>query len=143
MDRLETNTPYSKTCFYVVFTFQYGQIRNKKYFNVSFACYNIYIPVWIDQKLKRIKTVSSQGVYLHSSMDRLETKLIVLGIGTLNLFTFQYGQIRNYDIIDNEADLFSFTFQYGQIRNKKREQKEYLPFQNLHSSMDRLETNDT
>ena len=35
----------------------------------------------------------------------------------LSGFTFQYGQIRNFEYIDHLALVVEFTFQYGQIRN--------------------------
>ena len=37
----------------LIFTFQYGQIRNSREINKYYRCINIYIPVWLDQKLQR------------------------------------------------------------------------------------------
>ena len=50
MDRLETGIDIAKMIFDIIFTFQYGQIRNflTLYFYTAFL--RIYIPVWIDQK---------------------------------------------------------------------------------------------
>ena len=72
--------------------------------NQAVFCSRIYIPVWIDQKL--------------SSMDRLETIKNIASLFIIFKFTFQYGQIRNFN--------FFYII--------------YLCEVNLHSSMDRLET---
>ena len=122
MDRLETNiqTHFLNSLF--LFTFQYGQIRNKGMFLVDLKKIKIYIPVWIDQKhitylatcslfphlhssMDRLETHNNpefrkdlREFHLHSSMDRLETQELSLMQHLLSRFTFQYGQIRNnYD----------------------------------------------
>ena len=56
---------------------------------------SIYIPVWIDQKLPQVSTETTEPTYLHSSMDRLETLAKLYVSDGADLFTFQYGQIRN------------------------------------------------
>ena len=56
----------------------------------------IYIPVWIDQKHLRMMTNTYTEKNLHSSMDRLETIVIIVELKNQMRFTFQYGQIRNY-----------------------------------------------
>ena len=73
MDRLETFTPLSNLFYFKLFTFQYGQIRNIMYFFARNRSKSIYIPVWIDQKLKKIVCHLDILDNLHSSMDRLET----------------------------------------------------------------------
>ena len=50
MDRLETKPSNALSNFLKVFTFQYGQIRNKAIKIPKSPCLIIYIPVWIDQK---------------------------------------------------------------------------------------------
>ena len=73
MDRLETGDLYNLLITTSLFTFQYGQIRNKYYhYNIDKDLL-IYIPVWIDQKLLDIETKYLYYSNLHSSMDRLET----------------------------------------------------------------------
>ena len=55
----------------------------------------IYIPVWIDQKLKDDGEEGSAEANLYSSMDRLETTGEKMPSNAWELFIFQYGQIRN------------------------------------------------
>ena len=95
MVRLETVDKATPTKFTLQFTFQYGQIRN--YYNRQFICKSksIYIPVWLDQKLRRLDAKGNGYLHLHSSMVRLETTFILLSSSFLKSFTFQYGQIRN------------------------------------------------
>ena len=61
--------------FLKAFTFQYGQIRNEYLLKIIFNLWIIYIPVWLDQKLRNL----NKDFYRWLS------------------FTFQYGQIRNVD----------------------------------------------
>ena len=55
----------------------------------------IYIPVWIDQKRNSYSIKSDYQRNLYSSMDRLETYNYKGIQPELNVFIFQYGQIRN------------------------------------------------
>ena len=95
MDRLETGNSTSIVCNSSAFTFQYGQIRNLLAIPELMLPGEIYIPVWIDQKLNLQQPIDLQRriyipvwidqklvyiiftcthyFYLHSSMDRLET----------------------------------------------------------------------
>ena len=57
----------------LVFTFQYGQIRNACKTLLIYLLVMIYIPVWIDQKHILYFLMKYRNLYLHSSMDRLET----------------------------------------------------------------------
>ena len=73
MDRLETGVNNYVVAINKEFTFQYGQIRNVQCRQEYKAYFIIYIPVWIDQKLRNV-FLFVDGMYdLHSSMDRLET----------------------------------------------------------------------
>ena len=76
---------------------------------------------------------------LHSSMVRLE--IAVNGdLNTIELiFTFQYGQIRNFDNWRYTTNKVLFTFQYGQIRNQQGICRHHPRTKHLHSSMVRLE----
>ena len=56
----------------------------------------IYIPVWLDQKLEREDNAVQRRVNLHSSMVRLETTYRIDSLFFSKIFTFQYGQIRNF-----------------------------------------------
>ena len=51
MDRLETYTFFVLLQQFIRFTFQYGQIRNFTEEEIVDRYIDIYIPVWIDQKL--------------------------------------------------------------------------------------------
>ena len=77
------------------FTFQYGQIRNNIIIAINSSINDIYIPVWLDQKLIMTLTLQDVYCYLHSSMVRLEIRTDLNDIITNTKFTFQYGQIRN------------------------------------------------
>ena len=140
MDRLETLLTISSCLHFNVFTFQYGQIRNVTLlFFIQIPAF-IYIPVWIDQKLLLQAHVRPVALNLHSSMDRLET----LNWGTApsdeTLFTFQYGQIRN--LIDSQIRIyFKKIYIPVWIDQKLVSIAQMVSItQNLHSSMDRLET---
>ena len=97
---------------------------------------DIYIPVWIDQKQNKYCNILQYEKNLHSSMDRLETRLHPTSYDNLHSsmdrletrikreknkreqrFTFQYGQIRNSLLKLAPPANTAFTFQYGQIRN--------------------------
>ena len=73
MDRLETYTFFVLLQQFIRFTFQYGQIRNFTEEEIVDRYIDIYIPVWIDQKLSYSKGIGRRYADLHSSMDRLET----------------------------------------------------------------------
>ena len=55
------------------FTFQYGQIRKLQKLYVQYAVYDIYIPVWLDQKDEAVEEMAYILSNLHSSMVRLES----------------------------------------------------------------------
>ena len=82
MDRLETDNNNYKVDDWFEFTFQYGQIRNKLYTSNRIKTSYIYIPVWIDQKQRKIAKASKKRSNLHSSMDRLETDNIPKPVNT-------------------------------------------------------------
>ena len=162
MDRLETILNVGCGFSIVKFTFQYGQIRNISISHIVFTNREIYIPVWIDQKLNITEYQALLIFNLHSSMDRLETLVSLTTEIYHKEFTFQYGQIRNLNATVKSPCCIVFTFQYGQIRNERfinnviKKQLIYIPvwidqkhisvlmkqqiFSHLHSSMDRLET---
>ena len=142
MVRLETYGDRPSLSPKLKFTFQYGQIRNSSSFLTDTGFVDIYIPVWLDQKLVHIVSLHLSMFHLHSSMVRLETIDEVYDINNIPAFTFQYGQIRNqYLKIENQAHyshlhssmvrletktdrahyhvILLFTFQYGQIRNQQ------------------------
>ena len=121
MDRLETGYYSTYIIVFVIFIFQYGQIRN----------------------IVRSCTVFTIYRDLYSSMDRLETFKYNKDTKQIELFIFQYGQIRNlpfnpskpklrkylYSSMDrletlqtsaSDASSAQFIFQYGQIRNRGR-----------------------
>ena len=52
MVRLETKTKRPHYHVILLFTFQYGQIRNLWHMLLEHTNYDIYIPVWLDQKLR-------------------------------------------------------------------------------------------
>ena len=163
MDRLET---FAITIFELSlssFTFQYGQIRNILVFHLQLLESIIYIPVWIDQKPNRRQSQSYSRTYLHSSMDRLETNISSLKTLPIPAFTFQYGQIRNLILLNlywGAVLIYipvwidqKLYIQYHLLLYYLRiyipvwiDQKHTLYFTesqvkiNLHSSMDRLET---
>ena len=73
-------------------------------------------------------------------MDRLETKDIKLASKELQLFTFQYGQIRN---IYNENVKAETALIYIPVWIDQKQRHDCISNTNhryLHSSMDRLET---
>ena len=118
MDRLETFLGTLNLLTYLSFTFQYGQIRNQKYNEDPERLDNIYIPVWIDQKLIDIDT----------------TDLLS------KIFTFQYGQIRN---LEKRGVTNIYTQIYIPVWIDQKLcflRSLYMRTLNLHSSMDRLET---
>ena len=84
MDRLETLLCNSISGFFSLFIFQYGQIRNDKYIDLSNKQVIIYIPVWIDQKRKYLITRKTDKLDLYSSMDRLETEPTTVYINCLD-----------------------------------------------------------
>ena len=101
-----------------VFTFQYGQIRNKYAWINEQGVKAIYIPVWLDQKLYSIQQTNARDEDLHSSMVRLEIRKTIQLLDVQTKFTFQYGQIRNPTVSSSLFLYKTFTFQYGQIRNE-------------------------
>ena len=100
------------------FTFQYGQIRNPFLICSKGLGKEIYIPVWLDQKLKSAGFV----------------------VGRQFTFTFQYGQIRNRCLCcshDWNAHIYIPVW----LDQKPIERKtSFISFFYLHSSMVRLET---
>ena len=140
MDRLETVKGAVVNTAKAVFTFQYGQIRNSVFpFRLS-TSYDIYIPVWIDQKLQEEEQEYHRIDHLHSSMDRLETNKCFDSECKTISFTFQYGQIRNTSTVcrtnSNEQIYIPVWIDQKRIVMPG---KVYTKF-DLHSSMDRLET---
>ena len=140
MVRLETEKGRNIAKNVKKFTFQYGQIRNIYLEKQKRHQSCIYIPVWLDQKPSVIVLVKLIQKNLHSSMVRLETTSPCLYLTFKLLFTFQYGQIRNWcqslrwcqslkiyipvwldqkQIPAEYKNIITekFTFQYGQIRN--------------------------
>ena len=96
MVRLETFIANKKENYSILFTFQYGQIRNSSDFLTDTGFVDIYIPVWLDQKQIDDTFVKRGKVNLHSSMVRLETIKQDTIPPESYTFTFQYGQIRNW-----------------------------------------------
>ena len=72
MVRLEILRIIADRDYFTTFTFQYGQIRNYKEPSLFFINCNIYIPVWLDQKLELDTFYVWSNIDLHSSMVRLE-----------------------------------------------------------------------
>ena len=121
MVRLEMEKFSALFIIHMIFTFQYGQIRNsfqtfgrkrgakiyipvwldQKYTYLEFInkMIEIYIPVWLDQKLLRLKLSISEVLDLHSSMVRLEIFSSHVAFVSPTIFTFQYGQIRNFVVL--------------------------------------------
>ena len=100
----------------------------------------IYIPVLIDQKLYTNCTCKIQTMNLHSSMDRLETLKNYYIKKYRGKFTFQYGQIRNQN---NKNNLYIKEQIYIPVwidQKPRRWRNKTNSCNNLHSSMDRLET---
>ena len=95
MDRLETLLKVEILTRTEIFIFQYGQIRNAGRTFVKDSNGNIYIPVWIDQKLIEYQNNKELKNNLYSSMDRLENFMTVKVKTAVTAFIFQYGQIRN------------------------------------------------
>ena len=95
MVRLEIDKRLTDFQRILLFTFQYGQIRNKPIDNYEIWFTRIYIPVWLDQKFYILKHFYLCLKDLHSSMVRLEMPSLVIPNIFLSAFTFQYGQIRN------------------------------------------------
>ena len=162
MDRLET---YKKLIVFILYQKIYIPVWIDQKHELELGCFIaslIYIPVWIDQKQCIYFTTNTIIVDLHSSMDRLETVQNISLSHFACSFTFQYGQIRNLASKLGFRPILRFTFQYGQIRNVCLtlkicwhfgiyipvwiDQKPisnyfiYRPLFYLHSSMDRLET---
>ena len=140
MDRLETFPTDQISAVSGLFTFQYGQIRNAHYHVILLGMKSIYIPVWIDQKRITNNQSKTELKNLHSSMDRLETRLISRCPPSYDKFTFQYGQIRNLEdtYICNHVVRIYIPVWIDQKLKKKI--KKLASIINLHSSMDRLET---
>ena len=162
MDRLETPFLLGQGLARSGFTFQYGQIRNKQPDLIALVIRGIYIPVWIDQKRDKLTHIavvtiiyipvwidqklnykskpSTNVLNLHSSMDRLETLFCCL-IGLFIFeFTFQYGQIRN--CLQKTATYRHYIIYIPVwIDQKPLVPSYYVVYcKDLHSSMDRLET---
>ena len=72
MVRLEILGIAVLTAPFLVFTFQYGQIRNDFKRQAYAYIYDIYIPVWLDQKYVEANEDEDPFSNLHSSMVRLE-----------------------------------------------------------------------
>ena len=96
MVRLEIYRAKEFCILMIVFTFQYGQIRNYSQDRIAGLLKRIYIPVWLDQKYIRFTNAKTFTSYLHSSMVRLEMPSKNIFTVQDEPFTFQYGQIRNY-----------------------------------------------
>ena len=77
-----------------VFTFQYGQIRKTRAITDATFTFEIYIPVWLDQKDRKQLYFIYVVKDLHSSMVRLESPFQNGLYANNTEFTFQYGQIR-------------------------------------------------
>ena len=60
-----------------IFTFQYGQIRKEAFILLMVAENEIYIPVWLDQKVNYIYLTVLYSPNLHSSMVRLESIALI------------------------------------------------------------------
>ena len=95
MVRLETIHDTKLQFMTMLFTFQYGQIRNRNEKGYLSLNKNIYIPVWLDQKRWSNVHRCIKIKHLHSSMVRLETPGCCSSSMLSCIFTFQYGQIRN------------------------------------------------
>ena len=121
MDRLETFYLNDERVGYGLFTFQYGQIRNRKFKNNLFFYFIIYIPVWIDQKPSDSSSSDDSSDDLHSSMDRLETYIYLEIFAPIDLFTFQYGQIRNginiYNAVNSEKIYIPVWIDQKHVKN--------------------------
>ena len=117
MVRLEIIYPVKPSFPSCTFTFQYGQIRNYIIFFQFFLKFQIYIPVWLDQK-----SVVLYRVQLYPLK-----------------FTFQYGQIRNDNFIiwmNFKEDIYIPVWLDQKYRKRLYI---YTARKNLHSSMVRLE----
>ena len=51
----------------------------------------IYIPIWIDLKVRKALLTVTADLYLHSNMDRFESILFNTQLVADEQFTFQYG----------------------------------------------------
>ena len=185
MDRLETTETLLVGELWKKFTFQYGQIRNFLSHSASYGVNGIYIPVWIDQKHIRVIRINEKKkiyipvwidqkrtnatatkrvrLYLHSSMDRLETNLLFAmtfkakmiyipvwidqkHIKHILLMLILFYLHSSMDRLETQTCTSAsirykrFTFQYGQIRNTAGYTAKKLEWKTLYSSMDRLET---
>ena len=140
MDRLETNYIYLTYFFCSLFTFQYGQIRNRNVIQLQQKQKSIYIPVWIDQKQEQVQEVQQVQHHLHSSMDRLETCCMTVSMIHRLVFTFQYGQIRNKKQKASKQSSIQIYIPVWIDQKPKDLEATGLNKLNLHSSMDRLET---
>ena len=119
MDRLETFQLSVLIGDISEFTFQYGQIRNLLCNIKEFTKLEIYIPIWIDQKLQKQSLNELTIFNLHSNMDRLETcAKVVFMLECPSIYIpiwIDQKQINKYQKLDKDEE---FTFQYGQIRNE-------------------------
>ena len=80
-------------------------------------------------------------INLHSSMDRLETEERIERICAFLEFTFQYGQIRNDTILDMHSKSEAIYIPVWIDQKQSFLNSFFTNNANLHSSMDRLETN--
>ena len=71
------------------------RLETQRQFKNVNTFYQIYIPVWIDQKPKYKIEYQAIFINLYSSMDRLETTSSTKYNPSRQAFIFQYGQIRN------------------------------------------------
>ena len=51
----------------------------------------IYIPIWIDLKVRKALLTVTADLYLHSNMDRFESNDNITSVRDGIAFTFQYG----------------------------------------------------
>ena len=100
------------------FTFQYGQIRNLYTSYIFSPLSEIYIPVWIDQK-----------PHTYAYAWRLKSA-----------FTFQYGQIRNCVFSQHQHNMIMIYIPVWIDQKLDLVSRRRTSYDNLHSSMDRLET---
>ena len=73
-------------------------------------------------------------------MDRLETTPYLSVEVTETKFTFHYGQIRNNESIQNRTNLKNIYIPLWIDQKQTSEQQDFMFIENLHSTMDRLET---
>ena len=71
MVRLEMSSLYCKKSLFILFTFQYGQIRNSSRNNITNTRNEIYIPVWLDQKsFLSLNYVVNSAIYIPVWLDQ-------------------------------------------------------------------------